>query len=200
MHTRSHRSLNRSPDFDPEDLHPPGPQSEDEAHEDSAAAREHYVDVGLVTQYYLSLLSIDSLLRVSRPSSLRQLNQSISDPKYEGTRVSRRDLIASEESLSSTDNSDVEDEDIAERSSPERASSPNHLVHDDVQRPPQPPAEHASQTRPEESQQKPPHASDLASTLRATRQQDREKGKAVVRQIVGIDMPLQSGSCSHGLS
>ena len=104
MHLFSHRLLNRSPDYDPENLHPPGPQFEDELHEDDS------------------------------------------------TRVFHLEPEPSQDDIEADSGSDAQHTDTPQG----------------------------------EPQQERSNASDLASTLRATREQDRKKGKAVSRQIVSI--------------
>ncbi|KAG5220996.1 rRNA-processing protein [Salix suchowensis] len=60
-------------DFDPEDIQQGLDPEDADEQADGSAAREHYIEVG--------------------PSTLRKLHDSISDPKYDGIRTSRKQLL-----------------------------------------------------------------------------------------------------------
>ncbi|GJE91121.1 TRAUB-domain-containing protein [Phanerochaete sordida] len=160
-------------DLDPDDLHLQGPQSEDESHEANLGARDHYVAVG--------------------PSSLRQLNQSISDPKYVGTRVSRRDLEYSEDSIGETESDEEDQSEDDEHPDEEDAHDSRELPVQNV-RPAHRGLSPDAHAPAQASLTSPQHdfgtSSDLTSTLRATREQDRRKGKAVSRQMMVWDTLL----------
>ena len=123
--------------------------------------------------------------------------QSISDPKYAGTRVSRKDLDHLDEDEEIESDEADEDEEEEEEEIDEEAESDEEEEHDasehedaDGDLPQAEPPQSKptpSKTRDEPAQQE--QSSDLASTLRATREQDRKKGKAVARQIVRGTFP-----------
>ncbi|KAJ7281886.1 apoptosis antagonizing transcription factor-domain-containing protein [Mycena rebaudengoi] len=147
-------------DFDPEDAQALGDAADDLA--EINTVREHYVDVG--------------------PSALRRL-QSIADPKYEGVKTSRKQLMESSDEEpseveedypgdeSESDNpSQDEGQDSPEESEPEKGAS-----EEERSAPLQPlPKQSTSDSNPVE---------DLPSTLKQTREEDRKKGKAVSQQI-----------------
>ncbi|THG97180.1 hypothetical protein EW026_g4771 [Hermanssonia centrifuga] len=163
-------------DFDPEDINPAAPQSDDESNDANPAATEHYVDVG--------------------PSTLRQLNHSLSDPKYTGRRVSRKQLEEDEEDEdipseagndelpeeSGSEEEENEEDTDGEGSEDERNGSSRIAPQatyrmSEIVLPPKP-----SKRRGEEPTDE-GESPDLASSLRATREQDRKKGKAVTHQM-----------------
>ena len=145
-----------------------------------------------------------------RPSSLRKMQQSITDPKYEGVRTSRQKLMESEEEDSSGDDAqddeeshDDDDDDDDEDESEERRVwfenmpsdnqpwNSNGVISDDDMIP------SASKDGSEESEEaiasnrnapsKQPSENvteDLSSTLKNKREEDLEKGQAVKRQAV----------------
>ncbi|KAJ3515997.1 hypothetical protein NLJ89_g1403 [Agrocybe chaxingu] len=76
-------------DYDPEDLLAREAEVDDEMHVDTSVAREHYLDVG--------------------PSSLRRLLPSVADPKYEGVRASRKQLLEESDDQGFSDESEVEE-------------------------------------------------------------------------------------------
>lgn len=133
-----------------------------------------------------------------RPSTLRQINQaSISDPKYDGRRVSRRQLVDNEdedEDISSQDDGsdeelpegsesggdEDEDEDenkLDEDDDDDEFSAPSRVRFVDPTPPSDVPPPRKPTKRPlkESDQQK--GNQDLASTLRATRNWTARKGK-----------------------
>ncbi|KAI0705124.1 TRAUB-domain-containing protein [Cytidiella melzeri] len=149
-------------DLDPEEINSPIDKS--------ATATEHYLQVG--------------------PPTIRQTNTVIlGDPKYTSTRISRVDLQRDSEPDSSTSS----DEDGIQRSDDEVSSGQSDG--DTVQ-----PRGHAVQHAPtsidaEEEDMHPSEVSlisGLAATLRVTREQDRRKGKAIVRQITLWDTLLDA--------
>lgn len=180
-------------DLDPEDVHA-GAVSEDDSPIDNSAAREHYVDVA--------------------PSAIRKLHDSVTDPKYDGVRTTRRQLFEdvdaeahSEPEASSPGGSlpsqsdsegapgssqeeeedDGEDEDESEPAQSDREEQPGraHIPSD----PPRASEMNRDQSIGENEEQ---HNGDLASALRKTREEDRQKGKAVARQIALWDTLLDA--------
>lgn len=102
----------------------------------------------------------------SRPSTLRKAHDSILDPKYGGHRTSRRQLMDQEE-----------DEDMDSDISEEQDNQPAHAD------------EHHEADEENEEQSPPPRRAteqddDLQSTLKRTRDHDRQKGLAVTQQLV----------------
>jgi hypothetical protein len=120
-----------------------------------------------------------------RPSALRKLHDSIADPKYDGKRTTRQQLLESDEG-----NSELESEDNL---SDEEASGSHPSINEDEDE------DLPSQSNLEEDGSKADEAGDisrrspskdseapedLSSALQKTREEDRKKGKAVSRQIV----------------
>ncbi|KZT09910.1 TRAUB-domain-containing protein [Laetiporus sulphureus 93-53] len=165
-------------DFDPEDVLA-GVNPEDEPALDNSAARDHYVDVA--------------------PSTLRKLNQAVSDPKYEGVRATRKQLFenANRGTESESEASSMEDESVPRQSGDEGQEtededssgdsnvSSHTLSEDEGPRRDRPSPDTPSATALNEARNpaETEHNDDLAFTLRRTREEDREKGKAVARQI-----------------
>ncbi|KAK0501227.1 apoptosis-antagonizing transcription factor [Armillaria luteobubalina] len=137
-------------------LDAPAPGMMTDVQDINAAARDHYVDVG--------------------PSSLRLQQDSILDSKYDSTRISRKQLM--EESSQSEDD-DVEEEnsvqsDVADEDKVENEEPPNHGG-DDMLR--QKTSSSGSDNQIHTNQ------SDLSSSLKRGREQDRKKGAAVAQQL-----------------
>ncbi|EPQ56406.1 TRAUB-domain-containing protein [Gloeophyllum trabeum ATCC 11539] len=171
-------------DFDPDDLHAAGREPEEDQGEvaaGNAAAREHYVDVG--------------------PSAIRKLHDSISDPKYEGVRTSRKQLMDTDEDeelseddvgeapldhegdeAESSGSEDEDDEEIPSESGSEDEDEP----------PPKSTKAFSSHVNDHSQDQSAPPAEDISSTLRKTREEDRKKGKAVSRQLTLWDSILDA--------
>lgn len=182
---------------------------------DSAAAREHYVDVGCVVAVWTFGLDLASqCLAFNRPSSLRKLQDSIANPKYDGVRTSRKALLEpddppedeeqsqSEESglrrsLANLDDEDESEEDFqgfgigdqgpwgTEDESPDEGEDEDPDEEEEE--------EPEFNTKPvavpssgQETEDVEP-SGDLTSTLKNAREADRRKGKAVRRQIVSVD-------------
>ncbi|KAI0955119.1 hypothetical protein AcW1_006797 [Taiwanofungus camphoratus] len=170
-------------DLDPEDVQA-GVYSEDPSAIDNSAAREHYVDVA--------------------PSVIRKLHERVSDPKYDGVRTTRKQLLKDEEIESDheegsfdefppsrdedEDPSDSEENDTSDTNDEEEARPTRAKL----------PSDEADSTQ---SKVLPSRCGDegesqwngnLASTLRKTREDDRQKGKAVSRQITLWDTLLDA--------
>ncbi|KAF5373325.1 hypothetical protein D9615_007448 [Tricholomella constricta] len=160
-------------DLDPEDALTRDIDTEEVASADPAA-REHYFAVG--------------------PSSLRKQHDSISDPKYEGVRTSRKQIMEyeSDQDLGSADEeSGSEDEDMgahdvqassgaeeADASDDEGASADSE--EEEKNQAPAP----RKKSSPEKRQMEEHEPTDyLSATLREKREEDKKKGQAVSRQI-----------------
>ncbi len=138
-------------------------------------------------------------LVLCRPSTLRQLNHSLSDPKYTGRRVSRKQLEEDEEDEDIPSGSEAGNDELPEESGSEEEENEEETDGEgsederngssriapqatyrmsEIVLPPKP-----SKRRGEEPTDE-GESPDLASSLRATREQDRKKGKAVTHQMV----------------
>lgn len=142
----------------------------------------------------------------SRPSAIRKLHDSVTDPKYDGVRTTRRQLFedvdaeahsapeasspggslpSQSDSEGASGSSQEEEEDDgegegeSEHAQSDREEQPGraHIPSD----PPRASEMNGGQSTGENEEQ---HNGDLASALRKTREEDRQKGKAVARQIV----------------
>lgn len=111
---------------------------------------------------------------MERPSDLRKSRDTVSDPKYDGVRISRKELLEDDDENSS-ENQPSDDEDPPEPSSDEEQGS------DDVQNAPE--ALNLSPSSPRVTTTA-PHEDDLSSSLKRVREEERKKGKAVARQQV----------------
>ncbi|KAF8449133.1 apoptosis-antagonizing transcription factor, partial [Boletus edulis BED1] len=146
-------------DGDPEDVHVTGidqdPDPDPSTVADNSAARAHYFDVG--------------------PSSLRKLHDSLSDPKYDGTKTSRKLILdESDDSESDSANEDAE------------SGSQVSEVHLETRAIDHETGINYTYTTTDTSTERPSPAkqhSDVSSTLRKTREEDRKKGRAISRQI-----------------
>ncbi|EMD39043.1 hypothetical protein CERSUDRAFT_72278 [Gelatoporia subvermispora B] len=168
--------------LDPEDVQA-GVFPTDASAADAASGREHYVDVAA--------------------STIRKLNESVIDPKYEGIRTSRKALYEdSDEEEPGLEEDEHEDESAPSNSEPE---SHSELEDDEEARSSGDESQEDSpeRRRPSSSHEQSASASalsahetlkddDLASTLRKTREEDRQKGKAVSRQIALWDQLLDA--------
>ncbi|KAI5995691.1 apoptosis-antagonizing transcription factor [Pisolithus albus] len=162
-------------DFDPEDVEARGADPEDEAIKDISAARADYINVG------------PSALRIAHDRALGNL----ADPKYEGVKTSRKDLMDNPSESEVSDDEDIdnhanEDDDVSESDTRVQA------VHDH-----EPPSsedevdqssEHEAGSSDGGDSIKEPGLADsqdydLFSNLRRTREEDRKRGKAISKQI-----------------
>lgn len=117
-----------------------------------------------------------------RPSSLRRINLDldVSDAKYNGVRTSRQQLLEDDtndnvdDELTSDgdDHSDHSEDDESEASGPSDGESLND-ADDQPARPPVDPSQSLQEQ-------------DLTSALQASRLADRQKGKAISRQLVSL--------------
>lgn len=137
--------------------------------------------LGECERSHCGLIQVRSVLGKS-PSDLRKSRDTVSDPKYDGVRISRKDLLEHDDENSENQPSD--DEDPPEPSSDEDEGS------DDVQNAPEalkisPPSPRVSTTA--------PHEDDLSLSLKRVREEERNKGKAVARQQVSLDIYVHRG-------
>lgn len=173
----------------------------------SDAGREHYVDTGSVV-FSISLFystNLHCVFALNRPSELRKMHDSLSDPKYNGIKTSKNQWLAHE-----SNEEEAEDDDSTDHKAPihlpvtDASSSPSevHEDHEDqeARRPlqkgiansgvphePSPPSNAAGKNAA-------PHQDEtLASSLQRTRAADKLKGKAVVRQLVRLTARLYLG-------
>lgn len=155
-------------DFDPEDQQFTGVEDGD-LPLDKEDGREHYLDVGWVV---FKVRMVPCWWHI-RPSGLRKLQDSISDPKYNAKRTSRKRLQEESEPEELSDDQEDEEETardsgIASEEHPDESESSENEGPDDV---PLPVGEHEAQD-------------DLTISLRKTREDERTKGRAVTQQIV----------------
>ncbi|KAH7927856.1 TRAUB-domain-containing protein [Leucogyrophana mollusca] len=165
-------------DFDPEDIQISNEHPEDTQDHlpDASIAREHYVDVG--------------------PSALRKLHDSIADPKYEGVKTSRSQIMDDDDDDELDSELDQEGDQGGSEEHSDEGQDDDELPSSDSE------ADHAQPkmppprtTTPKVSAHVPDPlvpADDLASSLRKTRDEDRKKGKAVSRQIALWDSLLDA--------
>ncbi|KAI0820390.1 apoptosis antagonizing transcription factor-domain-containing protein [Trametes gibbosa] len=167
---------------------------------DEHAAREHYTDVA--------------------PSAIRKLHESVNDPKYDGIRTSRKQLLLH---LSDHDSDPDQDEDGLQRSlsegnseedeefanpaedddaSQDASGSASEADQDKDEAPPRTAAKrhsipaspiHSAPASPPAASPEPQREdSDIASNLRKTHEVDKKKGRAVSRQIALWDTLLDA--------
>ncbi|KAH9946499.1 apoptosis-antagonizing transcription factor [Amylocystis lapponica] len=170
-------------DLDPEDIHA-GVYAEENSAIDDSAARQHYVDVA--------------------PSAIRKTHESVSDPKYDGVRTTRKQLLedldqedSDEEGgfLSGADSIPEEGTSHSDSDSEEAEASSNGSQAERLQRIDSlSDVEDAAPSHPTSIQpaHEPQEDDDLASSLRKTREEDRKKGEAVTRQIALWDALLDT--------
>ncbi|PFH51040.1 hypothetical protein AMATHDRAFT_143610, partial [Amanita thiersii Skay4041] len=177
-------------DFDPEDVQITGvdPESERVPIKDLSAAREHYVEVGL--------------------SAIKKY-ESISEPKYEGTRTSRQALMEESEGGDRCEDGDedisvlegLEGEDDENESSDEGKVRPSETGEDGddgtdkEEQMAEPkvsylPAKHQSEGMREKNDED--NTEGISAALRRKREDDRAKGKGVLRQIAIWDALLDA--------
>ncbi|KAL1746809.1 apoptosis-antagonizing transcription factor [Schizophyllum fasciatum] len=177
-------------DFDPEDLQSAPADNEDAEMKDAAAGREHYLDVG--------------------PSNLRKQHDSVSDPKYDGRRASRAQLLGDdddedeegadeeEDELSNgipsqDEESDVEDEDTLDNDGDVVPAHDESEEDESASEGEAADAQEMQTTGPETPTPAPaPPPDDLTDSLRKNREADLRKGKAVARQVAIWDTLLDA--------
>jgi protein AATF/BFR2 len=104
----------------------------------------------------------------SSPSTLTELNDTISDPKYDGVRTTRKQLMDDSDGDANTPHESEEEE-----QSPFDRQSMDETPDGNESR-----AEQLDSLSLHEQEE------DQSSTLQKNREQDRQKGKAIARQIV----------------
>lgn len=125
-------------------------------------AREHYIEVG--------------------PSTLRHHLDSVIDPKYVGVKTSRKQL----EEDDALEDSPDQDESASQSISSEGSASEEDEGEEKVQSPGKEEAsegEQSTQRNNQVIQEYSSHENDLATTVRQRRDEDREKGRAVTKQL-----------------
>ncbi|EJF64176.1 TRAUB-domain-containing protein [Dichomitus squalens LYAD-421 SS1] len=188
-------------DLDPEEALAGDDPSEHRWSIDHSAARQHYIDVA--------------------PSTLRKLHESVSDPKYDGVRTSRKKLYEDsdgenepgEDADVRTFSDEEADEDLSEagteedkelRSPHEDETSQDESgigSEDESSQSPRTPHRQVNEafSRPSNTNindngapEKTQPEGDIASNLRVTHEADKRKGRAVSRQIALWDTLLDA--------
>jgi protein AATF/BFR2 len=176
----------RSPfitEFDPEDEQHGPP----DLLGDVVEVREHYIEVGWVHfhTYPARVKSRD----FSRPSTLRRHLDSVIDPKYVGIKTSRKQLEEGS-SLGTFVDSPEEDESASQSIPIEGSASGEDEGEEKVQSPgKKEEASEGEQSIPRNNQniqENPSLEKDLATTVRQRRDEDRRKGRAVIKQLVSL--------------
>ncbi|KAF8075074.1 apoptosis-antagonizing transcription factor [Lyophyllum atratum] len=169
-------------DLDPEDIHARDVDGQDSLSTDRAA-REHYFDVG--------------------PSSLRKQRESISDPKYDNVRTTRKQMMEEDsgEDMSDEDEgSGWEDEDLGAHDNQASSGVEEANASEDEEISSHSEGEEENQAIPLEKKrspekrpfEEPEPAEDLSAALGKKREEDKKKGKAVSRQIALWDSLLDA--------
>lgn len=176
-------------DFDPEDVQYHGVEREDQMDVDLSAAREHYVEVG--------------------PSALRNLQASVADPKYDGVRTSRKQLMEDSDLEGSNGGEDFDEEDEEgggeDLDKDERDDEVDGGVEDSEESVEEEEVQSGSEKDAEEEvsepefpqtsrkrSKSPEAAEDMTSAMKVKREEDRKKGKAVAKQIALWDTLLDT--------
>lgn len=102
---------------------------------------------------------------------MRKLHDSVADPKYEGRRTTRQQIVERDQDVEEDSSQSSLDGDLPSQSDTDGDGGDRGKV------------EKTSTIL----TKKDPEAEDLSFTLRQTRDEDRKKGKAVARQMVGLD-------------
>jgi len=128
----------------------------------------------------------------SRPSTLRKkLQDSISDPKYDGVRITRKQFL--DDSNQDDDPSDASEDDEQAGNSAENPSELSSDEERNVSEQGDHSVENLSESSNDEEEnisERPDQAMDssvdLSSTSRKTQEEDLRKGKTIARQIVRL--------------
>ena len=175
----------RSPfisDFDPEDELRRSP----DLLGDVVEAREHYIEVGYV-HFHTCTARVNQ--GFSSPSALRHLD-SVIDPKYVGIKTSRKQLEEDNSLGTVFVDSPEQSESASQSVSSEETASEEDEGAEKVQSLGK--EEDASEDEQSASinnqgiQENSSHENDLAMTVRRRRDEDRKKGRAVTKQLVGL--------------
>jgi protein AATF/BFR2 len=140
---------------------------------------------------HIFILTLRGLRFFSRPSKLRLQLDSIIDPKYVGTKVSRKQL--DEENTVGTAFVDSFEQGSSASQSPSSECSSSEEEEKGL-----PPGEEGIASEDEQPtlrtlrhgraiEENPNHEKDQSTTVRQRRDEDREKGKAVTKQLVSLD-------------
>jgi hypothetical protein len=130
------------------------------------------------------------LRNFSRPSVLRHNLDSVTDPKYFGTKTSRKQL--QEENPLGTAFADSPERSNSNSPSLSEGSS---IEEDEVEEKALSPDEEKGGSEDEQSnlqgnQEAKSHEKELSTTIRQRRDEDRKKGKVVTKQLVSLAMGL----------
>ncbi|KAH8116412.1 TRAUB-domain-containing protein [Phellopilus nigrolimitatus] len=159
-------------DFDPED-EPDANDPEDANEQHTKAGREHYLDVG--------------------PSALRKLQDKISDPKYEGVRISRKKLEDDDDDELSEDVPDAANEPMTSEGEDEEEDDEDNEDGDAEEEAPKVQSRRNTASEAVSNKGPAPKADgELSLTLKHTREEERKKGKAVARQLTLYDSLLDA--------
>jgi protein AATF/BFR2 len=148
-------------------------------------AREHYIEVGYV---HFHTCTARANQEFSSPSALRHLD-SVIDPKYVGIKTSRKRLEEDNSLGTVLVDSPEQSESASQFVSSEGTASEEDEGEEKVQSPGK--EEDASEdeqpapTNNQDIQENSSHENDLATTVRRRRDEDRKKGRAVTKQLVG---------------
>ncbi|KAG8980179.1 rRNA-processing protein bfr2 [Tulasnella sp. JGI-2019a] len=159
-------------------------QTEEDDFNDTAGGREHYVEVG--------------------PSMMRKLHESVADPRYDGVKTSRSKIFDDDEDMSSEEGSEALQSESHSNENGSLASGDD----EDGYKGGQPFGKVVDEdgTDDEDDEDEDDNSQNgflkssavedgdrqLAETLRKTREQDREKGKAVTKQLAMWDTLLDA--------
>jgi protein AATF/BFR2 len=139
---------------------------------------------------HIFVLALRGLRCFSRPSELRLQLDSIVDPKYVGTKISRKQLeednalgtafVDSLEQGTSASQSSSSEGSSGEEDEEEKGLSPGEeeIASED---------ERPTLRHNQDIEENPSHEKDLSTTVRQRRDEDREKGKVVTKQLVNLD-------------
>lgn len=124
-----------------------------------------------------------------RPSGLRKLQDSIADPKYDGIKTSRKQLMEHEDSDYDSEGDDDKTGSELGRDEDEEESDNNvPSFQSELESEPDAPTSFSTTfaAKSTTSYEEPKHTENPSSRLREARDEDRKKGKAVSKQIVRL--------------
>jgi protein AATF/BFR2 len=133
-----------------------------------------------------------------RPSTIRRYD-SIADPKYEGVKITRKSLMVEDDEVLSEEDEDAQSQSGSDEEDEEEDSESN-ANYDDDEVPPSQGEENEDDEEEtksvsgtqltEKPSAKPEELAEtvevLSATLRQKREEDRRKGRSVLRQIVNL--------------
>jgi hypothetical protein len=151
-------------------------------------AREHYIEVGWVHLHTcpFRIKSRD----FSRPSTLRRHLDSVLEPKYVGIKTSRKQL-EEENSLGtvfadSPEQGESASQYMSSEGSPSEEDEKDEKVRSPGKKGEASEGEQSSPRKYQGIQEDPSHVKDLTTTVRQRRDEDRIKGRAVIKQLVSL--------------